>query len=347
MSGSFFSVDFGALIRVVWKEKWWILLIAVLITGLGIYYAFSLREEFKTQGQILPELQGSKGSGGLSQIAGLASLAGIDLNSVSGAGIDAVRPDLYPNLLQSTPFFLALLNHKIYTKDNRLQTFQEYYHKVLEEGEAPSEKKIRKSSVKGEGLILLNQLEEERIKDLKLRISADYDKRSGLITISSKMPDPVVAAETAKFAMDYLMEYIVNYRTEKLKSDVEYLANQVDKSKGKYYSTQIKKATYADNHQSATIRLQTADVHRERIESEYKLSSTFYNEILKKYEEAKYRLHQETPVFKVLEPPIVPATKLEPKRKSIGIMSMILGGFVSILFSVFKSKNYRVVFVKK
>lgn len=337
------SIDFKALFRVLWKEKWWIVLITMIVTTLGLVYAFAAREEFTTQGKILPELQGKAGSS-LSQFAGLASLAGIDLSSLgSGSGIDAVRPDLYPDVITSTPFYLELFKVKVHTRDNSEMTFEQYYSNVIEKGEVPKEKLLKTYPVKEEGIILVNLLNEIRLKDLRKRITAGIDKKTGVITINSKMPDPVVAAEAAKFAMGYLMEYVKSYRTEKLRQDVNYLSDQVAASRGKYYTTQEKKAKYSDQFQE--IRLQSADIQRERIESEYRLSSSFYNELLKKYEEAKFKLHQETPVFKILEPPVVPVKKTEPKRSVIVLMSVIFGGIVAIFFVLLWKKRYKEVFV--
>lgn len=335
------SIDLKALFRILWKEKWWIALITIVVTAVGCAYAFLAREEFTTQGKILPELQSKAGSG-LSQFAGLASLAGIDLNSLgSGSGIDAVRPDLYPDVITSTPFYLELFKVKVYTRDNSELTFEQYYRNVIEKGEIPKEKLLKTYPVKEDGIILINRLNEIRLKDLRKRITAGIDKKTGVITINSKMPDPVVAAEVTKFAMEYIMEYVKSYRTEKLRQDVNYLANQVAASRGKYYTTQEKKAKYSDQFQD--MRLQSSDIQRERIESEYRLSSSFYNELLKKYEEAKFKLHQETPVFKILEPPVAPAKRTEPKRAIIAMVSMLLGGVLAFGTALIKGENYKTV----
>lgn len=334
------NIDFKALFRVIWKEKWWVILITGIVTAAGITYSLLAREEFEAKGKILPEIQG-KGSGGLSQFAGLASLAGVDLSSMGGSGMDAVRPDLYPDVITSTPFYLELLKTEVHTRENKKMSFEEYYHSVLEEGSKPEEDFLKKYPVKEDGIIVVNRLSEIRLKDLRNRVSASIDKKSGVISIISKMPDPVVAAEIAKFAMEYLMVYVKGYRTEKLRQDVDYLRDQVDVSRGKYYSTQEQKARYSDQFQD--MRLQSADVKRERIDSEYRLSSSFYNELLKKYEEAKFKLHQETPVFKVLEPPVVPTLKSEPRRSFIALASMFLGGILAFGIVLIKRGNWRAV----
>ena len=143
------------------------------------------------------------------------------------------------------------------------------------------------------------------------------------------MPDPVMAAGIAKYAMKYLTDYVTDYRTEKSKQDVDFLGRKVAAARGEFYGDQARKARYADQFAAPTIRLQAADIQRERLESEYKMSSTVYNELLKKFEEAKIKLQQETPVFQILEPPVAPTLKSEPKKAIILLASAFLGFFLS------------------
>ena len=62
----------------------------------------------------MPEI--SQGSGDLIQkLATVAGFAGLELGETGG--VEAVRPDLYPNILQSTPFVLALMKKRVPTQD--------------------------------------------------------------------------------------------------------------------------------------------------------------------------------------------------------------------------------------
>ena len=343
MEGDILTINFKELFKVLWKEKWWIMAITALFMALGLGYAFSLREEFTSQGKILPEVSG-KGSG--SQLSGLAALAGLNLGSAA-SGTDAIRPDLYPDVINSTPFFMELLKTEIVTKDNQKLTFENYYHSVLEKAEKIDEDRLKKFPVEEPGIIVINLLNEDRLTDLRERVTASIDQKSGVIFITSKMPDPVVAAGVTQFAMNYLVDYITDYRTEKLKQDVAYLGDQVGASKQKYYSDQARKASYADQFQLGTLRSQSADIQRERIESEYRMSSSVYNEILKQYEEAKFKLHQETPVFQVLEPPVVPNLKSEPRKAIILLGFTMMGGIISLLFCSLYKRNYQKFLLKE
>ncbi len=333
------TIDFKAFFQVLWKEKILFSAIVILIAGLGLWYAFTVQEQFVSEGKILPELQAKGGK--LGGLAGLASLAGVDLASVEGT--DAIRPDLYPDVLKSTPFFLELFKQKVTTKENQQIIFESFYHQVVEKDKEIKEKKLQKFPVKENGFLVLNRLSEDRIKNLKERIQVNIDRKSGVITISVKMPDPVVAATIARFSMEYLTEYVTRYRTEKAKKDVDFLAEKVADARGKLYNNQAKKAQYSDQFQLPTIRLQSADIQRERIESEYRISSTFYNELLKKYEESKIKLQQETPVFQVLEPPTAVTQKSEPKKAIILLIAIFMGSILSIFVVLLKKKNYKYI----
>ncbi|MCP9762899.1 Wzz/FepE/Etk N-terminal domain-containing protein [Lacihabitans soyangensis] len=334
-----FTIDFKVLWQILKKEKWSILGIIILFNLAGTLYAYSLKEEFVSEGKILPESQGKASS--LGQYAGLAALAGVDIGGAT-SGSDAVRPELYPDVLKSTPFFLELFKVKFKDKNNKVNSFQQYYTKEVLDGKLnPKDQKLQ--FPKSDNYIVFNRQTEKNIKDLKTRIIGSYDKKSGVISISVKLPDPVMAANVAKYTMDYLTSYIINYRTEKQKQDLNFIAKRLDAARGKYFNSQTKKATYSDQVPLSSLRLQSADLQRERIESEYKISSTFYNTLLQKYEEAKLKMQQETPVIKILEPPVVPNLKSEPKKSIILIICFIGSLFLSIVFALLISKNYKLI----
>jgi uncharacterized protein involved in exopolysaccharide biosynthesis len=336
------TIDFKAFFGILKKEWWVVVLITGLIVAAGGWYAFTAREEFVSEGRILPEMSGGSGSS-LGGLASLVGIGGFELGLKNGT--DAIRPDLYPDIIQSTPFFLELFKQGVITQTGDSLTFDSYYHQAIEEDKVAEEINLKTFEGQPEGVIIMNRVTEDRIKDLKTRINGNIDKKSGVINITVKMPDPVVAAGLAKYVMKYLTDYVTDYRTEKSKQDVDFLGRKVASARGEFYGDQARKARYADQFALPTMRLQSADIQRERIESEYKLSSTVYNELLKKYEEAKIKLQQETPVFQVLEPPVAPTLKSEPKKSIILLASAFTGFFFSVIIALVIRKNYKKILV--
>lgn len=331
------NFDLAALLKILLKH--WLILFGgtTLITIIGLVYAFTVKEEFISEGKILPEVQSKSAS--IGQFAGLAALAGVDLAGATGV-VDAIRPDLYPDVLKSTPFFLMLINNKMNDKNGKLKSFHSFYIKEVLDGKVKKEEEKLKYSL-NENYTVINLQTEKIIKDLRERIVCIYEKKTGIITIMVKLPDPVMAANVAHFSMNYLTTYIIDYRIEKQKRDLDFLERKLYSAKGKYFLNQNKRAIYSDEMPLKSLRLQSADLQRERIESEYKISSSFYNSLLQKYEEAKFKIQQETPIIKILEPPTVPNLKSEPKKSIILMVSFFLGVLVSFTFILFYKKNYK------
>lgn len=334
------TIDFKALLKVLWKEKWLIMGITLLFGIGGMWYAFTAREEFVSEGKFLPEISGGSGSS-LGGLASLVGIGGFELGLKNNT--DAIRPDLYPDVIKSTPFFLSLFEQKFINLEGDSVRFEDFYHELVEEDKESEEKDLEIYKGKPNGVIVLNHLMECRIEDLEERLNATIDKKSGVISISAKMPDPVIAAEVASFSMKFLTNYVTDYRTQKLKQEVDFLGGKVAAARGEFYKDQSRKASYSDQYSGPSIRLQSADVQRERIESEYRLSSNVYNELLKKYEEAKLKVQQETPIFQVLEPPTAPTLNSEPKKAKILLLSLFAGVFLAMFLSVLVRKNYKLI----
>jgi uncharacterized protein involved in exopolysaccharide biosynthesis len=308
----------------------------------------------------MPELE-STDAGGLSKFAGLASLAGVDLSSMSSS--DAIRPDLYPSVINNMSFFLFLLEQDVKTSEQNNENFLDFYVRTydLEMDTVTSEKgfisglreflgiasKVVVQQDTSGDFIYLPEYKGEIIEELREKIVANMDKKTGIIGVSVELPDPVTAAYVAKISMDYLTSFVTDYRTEKSRQDLNFLAQQLGAAKGKYYTTQSKKAQYSDQFQSPTIRLQAADIQRERIEADYRVSSSFYTELMKQYESAKMELQKQTPVFKTLEQPVIPYEKSGPRRSIALVFFTIIGSCIGLLILMLRGGTFsKVVYVK-
>ncbi|RZM10734.1 MAG: lipopolysaccharide biosynthesis protein, partial [Pedobacter sp.] len=233
------------------------ILIGALIGGiLGAIYAFSKPNEYTSQVTLLPEIQAKTGSnmGGLSSLAGLA---GIDVSSLAG-GNDAVRPELYPTVLQSVPFALAIAKQPVFSKEYRRTESLDTY---LKKKNQPSFLARFLSLFAGKpdsttvyprgpstGALELTKQQEEIALYISSRVIGAFDKKSSVLTISSTMPDPIVAASTTQQALKYLTDYITSYRTEKARLEVDFLNKQVAAAKQRYQAAEVELSSYRDRN---------------------------------------------------------------------------------------------------
>lgn len=318
--------------------------IAALLGGI---YAFTAQKEFDSKAVVLPELQSSSALGKLGGLSALAGLAGVDLSSMNST--DAIRPDLYPNITQSVPFALYILQQKVYVSSQKKEMTVEAFFDSLNENwltrllDSEEEEKPKLDPKQVSKAVELDLKKENLIKDLQKRIVTTFDRKTGIITINTQMPDPVVAASVAQISVEYLKKYVTNYRTDKARKQLEFLAKQVKEAKGRYQSAEAALASYRDRN--SFLVMNTAKVVEQRLQSEFILAQNVYNGLVQQYEQAKIRVEEETPVFKLLEPAKIPLKKSAPKRLMLIFAFTVTGIGLSLMLQL--AKQYLAQMTKK
>ncbi|KAA9349459.1 Wzz/FepE/Etk N-terminal domain-containing protein [Larkinella humicola] len=319
----------GRLVKLLWKRRVRLLLITAFFSITGIIVSFLQRPEYISEARIMPEI--SQGSGDLiKRLATVAGFAGLELGETGS--VDAVRPDLYPKVLQSTPFVLALMNKRVPTQDGG----QTSVAAMLSETDSWFEKKWFSFDKKADNFranvsphtIRLTQDQQDLLEDIQQRVSAQMDTRSGVITVSAQMPDPVAVAAVTQITLDYLTRYVSNYRTEKVRRDLEFYTNRVKEAKRRFERAQYSMFHYTDQHKYMVV--QTATMEKQRIEAELTIAQAVYTELAKQFEQAKIKVQEQTPVFKVLEPATIPLKRSSPRRTNLVLLftltGLVLGG---------------------
>jgi uncharacterized protein involved in exopolysaccharide biosynthesis len=295
---------------------------------LGVVFAFLSAVEYKSEVQIMPELQ-NRGGGNLRQFSALAELAGVSLGGGSNSGIEAVRPDLYPDIIQSTPFTLYLLGQTVTDSEGKRYRLADMPGRPglfsFMADKTPVFGPIVTTASGNERLIMLTKKQKLVVDQMKKRVVALLDKRTGIISITVKMPDANVAAQVAQKSVDYIRTYVGTYRTEKARKDELFLSHRVQEAKRRYESAERSLFGYRDKNRYLVT--QSAGIEGRRLEAEYLFSQTLFNDLNRQLEQAHIRVQEETPVFKVLEPAQVPTVRSEPQR-TLMVIGFTLVGFV-------------------
>lgn len=320
---------------------------------IGIVYALNLQKEFDANTQLMPELQSNSSLSKMGGLSALAGLAGVDLNQMSST--DAVRPDLYPNIVQTLPFALFILEQKVYVseykKTIRLQDYLEEKNKNwLDKWLGNSSKTTQPlDPQKLSKAYEITKPQETVVKEVHDRILATFDRKTGVITIHTKMPDPVVAATTAQIAVEYLKEYVTSYRTDKARKQVKFLSEQVTEAKRRYQNSEAALAAYRDRNRF--LYTESAKVEEQRLQADFMLAQNVYNNLAQQHEQAKIRVEEETPVFKTLDPAAIPLKRSAPKRTIIVLVFSFFGALLAILIGIYRnsslSKEFQAAVQKK
>ncbi|MCG8476588.1 MAG: Wzz/FepE/Etk N-terminal domain-containing protein [Cytophagales bacterium] len=338
------EIDLVEVMKNIWKNRKTIVQTTVGCLILGLFIAFTTPKEFEVEVTMLPESQdGGLKLGGL---GGLASLAGVNLGGMGTAEGGSIPPELYPKVLESIPLQVKLLETPVYysevgDKVDGFTYFEEYAPmsaighlfgytvglpgKVLN---ATRKDDVEDGTENKDGLIRLSREQINVIKGFKNRLSASVDQKSGVISLTAKMPEAEASAIMAQMALDYLTDYVKAYKTQKAKQNLEFIQGRYDDQKANFEKAQNALAEYRDRNQNIVTSL--ARTEGERLQNEYDIAFEVYKGLATQLEQAKIKLKEETPVFKIIEPVRVPIDKASPKKGLILIVSVFLGGILGV-----------------
>ncbi len=319
----------------IWNKKRFIFKTCIVFAVLGIIIAFSIPKEYETKVTLAPEVTKKNALGG--NMGTLAAMAGINLGSMNSE--DAIGPDLYPQIINSTPFLVDLFKVKVVSLDTTIQTtlydYMEDYQKKAWWGHVMSFpfkllKLFSKNKEKENDEIDYFKLTRKQLdltKMLKKRISSDVDNKNGTIFLSVKMQDPLISAMLANVVKDNLQKYIVNYRTNKARQDLYFAETLFEEAKEKYYIAQQAYATYTDGNLNVVKARYQAEA--DRLENEMELAYNVYNQVAQQLQLAKVKVQEITPIYTVIQPAVVSVNAASPNK----LLILICMVFFAIVLS--------------
>jgi uncharacterized protein involved in exopolysaccharide biosynthesis len=324
--------------------------ITFLIFGLvfGFFYAFLFNpNEYKARAVILPISNPIEtGTSGLLKQFG--KLGGISLDG--GSSSEGIPPGLYPNVVNSTPFLLYISNQKVSISelDSSILVY-DYFDKHHSNGfggflrswtiELPDkimglfrgtkEWNISENKRDIDSPIRLSKKQQSVLNTLNDRISVELDEDVGTVDVHVKMPDPILTAEIAVLTLNYLTEYSIAFKTDKLLANQEFIQGRFEEAQKRFYKAQEKLATFNDRNQNLTLA--RAQAEKERLEADYNLTFDLYNGLSQQLEESRIKVQEKTPAFKILEPVQIPLNKSSPRK----LVIIFICSFFGLIFGLF------------
>jgi uncharacterized protein involved in exopolysaccharide biosynthesis len=343
------SINFGEIFKSLKNNSLLILITSVFFATIGGIYSFTLDNEYESISKVLPESTSNAGlSGNLGSLSSLAGLAGINLGNGQNNG-DLLTPGIYPNIVQSSPFLRELIIQKLYNpKTKSWGTVKEYLNQ--DNSNAPfqffKEKKsekitdiVKPMQGRSTDLLALSPAEANALGQLKTTIKIEPDKKSPAILISAKFNDPLVAANMTSLIQNQLTKYIINYRTEKSRKELQFLQERQSDARKRYDLALFTLSNYKD--QNRNVFKFVARDQEKKLQYEVDLAFNIYSTLSSQLTEAKIKVQKDTPVFKTLEPAQVNESKVNPNRTLITLGALFFGLFISLIYVFFKSINLK------
>lgn len=321
----------------IWGERKLILKACGIAAVIAIIVAFSLPREYTTKIILAPEITNKSGlSGGM---GALASMAGINLGNMTGE--DAIFPELYPKIIESTPFLTGLFNVHITTKKGDLTTtlydYMENHQKAAWWSyilEIPGKtlkwimsffKEKENSGLGRVDAFNLTQKQTDIAKAISQSIETSVDKKNDVITLNITMQDPLISALLADTVKDHLQRSIIAYRTSKARNDLVFSEKLYKEAQSAYFKAQRAYADFTDGNMNVVLARYQAE--SDRLKNEMDLAYNVYNQVAQQLQMAKAKVQERTPVYTEVQPATVPLRASGPRKIFILITFVFLAAF--------------------
>ncbi|WP_321996239.1 Wzz/FepE/Etk N-terminal domain-containing protein [Draconibacterium orientale] len=337
------EIDLIALAKTLWDNRKFIMITVAIFMVLGVAVALLTPKEYTASTTVVPQISDSKAKlGGLSS---LAAMAGFNLNDMTG-GNTQLSPMVYPQILNSVPFQLELMNTPFHFpgQQDSLSIYT-YYTEVKETGFLEGLKKytvglpgVIMKAIKGDnetanvekannGYITLTEEQDEVREMLSEKLKLEVNDKDGFLTLSASTLDAELAAQVTTKALQMLQRYITAYKIEKATAQLKFIEERYNDNKKEFEKAQAALAEFRDKNKNVTSAL--ARTQEERLQSDYQLAFDVYSGLAQQLEQARIQVKEDTPVFSVLKPVTVP---LEDNASGITtlIIYTLLGGIVGV-----------------
>ena len=319
------EIDLLALLLKIWDGRKTILKYFIIFLFIGIFVAIFSKKEYTATSLVLAQESGSSSGGGLS---GLASLAGINLGSSSG---ELISPKLYTSIATSIPFQKKMTQVSIQTsKDSAPITYEQYCQKYQKAGVLDV---VKKYTIGLPGVIIgaFSSKDKEVVPqptaDGALEVYSVTPKEKELFSLLSSQLQ-ITNNEMLSQAKKTLQETIIEFKTRKAKSQLEFIKKQYEEAEKNFKEKQLRLAAFQDSNRGLITAVPMT--RQTQLQAEYSLANNVYIELAKQLENQKIKLQEDTPAFIDIEPVSIPLEKSKPKRGMI----IAIWGFLGIVIGI-------------
>jgi uncharacterized protein involved in exopolysaccharide biosynthesis len=335
------EIDLIELAKTLWGGRKIIIKTVIAFSIIGLLIAVLTPKQYSVSTTLVPQTQGKNNVGGL---ASLASMAGFSLNLSNGT--TELLPQVYPQIVESVPFQLEIINTPFSFGDiDHPVTLYQYYTEYHKPGFLST---IKKYTIGLPGVILkslrgkpdntsldekapalrLTPTQERVRKILANNISLVVNDKQGVVELSSNFFDAELAAQVALKAKDLLQQYITEFKIEKAEAQLKFVEERFSEKKKEFENAQAKLASYRDRNRNMTSAI--ARTEEEQLQNEYELAFSVYSELAKQLEQAQIKVKEDTPVFSTIKPVSIPLEKSKPNRPLILLVWIFLGAVAGI-----------------
>lgn len=313
------------------KHKWKLLLICALIGAvLGLSYSVLIPPKYTAVSTFV--LDESDKEGMLGQYAGLAAIAGIDINGGAG-GI--FKGDNIIELYKSRAMIKKTLLTAADFPQGKQKLIDRYVasHQLRQKWESDSDVGTVNFNTDPDHF---NRKQDSLITDIAVRFDKKFlevgkpDKKLAIIKVAFTDKDELFAKAFTERLVDNVNNFYVQTKTKKTSQNVLVLQHQADSVKRALNQSLSGAASALDAAPNANPALLSLRVPSQKKQVDVQAGTAIYSEMIKNLEIAKISLRQQTPLIQFVDQPVLPLEKSHVGK----VKGIVIGAFAGMFLII-------------
>jgi uncharacterized protein involved in exopolysaccharide biosynthesis len=338
--------DIVWLLLYLWSKRKFVLICIGIATFIAVVKYISTDAKYKASASILPVVDEGMASK-LGNMGGLAAMAGVDLSKGTNGNI--ITADLYPKVALSTPFLMELMNVKVkwYEPDTVMSLYEHVQQRTPSFGDylkaytiglpgtikswfATEDETVVVSNIDESEpeFVVLSRDERIALGEMSEMIIVEEDPIYSTIEVSCYAESPEQASLLASKAVSLLQKIITEYKTKRARQSLAFIEDRYNETMRDYEKIREQFYFYKDSHRDMIS--ERVDIAYQKLSDEYQISYSLLQTLSSQMEKAKMTLMENTPVFSIVEPVVMPKEKDSPSAKWHIVLGVFLGGFLSV-----------------
>ena len=307
------------LVHFFWLRKKMVFISTAVFFILGLLIAVTSPVEYISEARILSENAGGANTGNLNALSGLAGLAGISIPT-GGGKTAGLSPSMYPEIISSEPFLLDLMEEQFYFQEKgEKMSLHDYFSqerpghmfakifafvrgiprrffglfKKKKSWSIPEQistgSDANRSDTTAIPVRTISKITETQLyimSELENRLFVDAEGR--IISLTVKMPEPLVSAQLTNIVINKIIEYVIAYKTEKERQNLQFIEERYTEAEYKFKEAQLRLASFRDANRGIT--LEVAKTREEQLQAEFNLTFEIYRSLAQQLEQTKIQL---------------------------------------------------------
>lgn len=334
------QIDIIWVLKYILAKRKFIAIVVCATTLLTIIVCLCKPNVYTAKASILPVSENHNMSGNM---GALASMAGFNIGAQSSSSA-IITSDLYPKVAESIPFLSSMVDVKVPWPG--VDSLMSYYEYSLIDTIPTVGDLIKKytiylpttimSTVNGTTPSVMKKNIEENLPYLSIeskRMAAMNKMRQmvsvadepiyGTIEVSVNAPSPEQASILTTKALEMIQSTATEHKTRRAKEILKFAEERYEDAMKEYEDIHKKFSIYKDTHRNMVTERMGSEY--QKLSDKYDLTRSILNTISSQVEQSRFELMQNTPVFTVIDPVVLPSGKSGPKMFTHILVGIVLG----------------------